>query len=152
MFKIALHKIFFIAIVHSLAFADAYTTNRALNASRRNPPAGEYYWGANGLRYESPGPLHEMNPLLGPNPGTARLYLQINAQDVLVDWLILRTKRIAPPAVLGTAVSIHVYGITKNLRELPWYSLPPPDPALPCVRHLPVCPATRALGGSVGPP
>ncbi|HEV2425294.1 MAG TPA: hypothetical protein VGZ29_10750 [Terriglobia bacterium] len=133
MFKIALHKILFIAIVHTLAFADAYTTNRALKASELNPPEGRYFWAVNGLRYLSPGPLHEMNPLLGRQPGTARLYLQINAQDLVADWLILRSKRLVPPAVFGSTVSIHVYGIADNLRKTGPYSLPPPDPSHPCV-------------------
>ena len=132
-FKIAVHKILLIAVVHSLAFADAYTTDRALKASELNPPAGQYFWAENGLRYLSPGPLHEMNPLLGRRPGTARLYLQINAQDFVADWLILRTKRLAPPAIFGSTVSIHTYGITRNLREMGRYSLPAPDRSHPCV-------------------
>lgn len=133
MLKVAIHKIFFIAIVHSLAFVDAYTTHRALNATRLNPPEGDYYWAVNGLRYLSPGPLHEINPLLGRKPGAARLYLQINAQDLLTDWLILRTKRVKPPAVFSSAVSLHAYGITKNLRNMSRYSLPVPDLSHPCV-------------------
>lgn len=97
--KVAVHKIMFIAAVHSLALADAYTTNRALQAASKNPPAGQYFYAVNGVRYLSPGPLHEMDPLLGRHPGTARLYLQISAQDLLADVLILRGKRFAPGSV-----------------------------------------------------
>lgn len=143
MFKIAMHKILFIAIIHSLALADAYTTNRALRASELNPPPGQYFWAVNGLRYLSPGPLHEMNPLLGRRPGTARLYLQINAQDLVADFLILRTKRLKPPAAFGSTVSIHAYGIGKNLREMGRYTLPAPDPSRPCVG---VCQEIRHRG------
>ncbi len=140
MFKIAFHKIMFIAAIHTLAFVDAYTTHRALDASRLNPPAGQYFWAVNGLRYLSPGPLHEMNPLLGREPGPARLYLQINAQDLVADWLVLRTKRLKPPAAFASDASVHAYGITKNLREMHRYALPAPDLLHPCVggcQHVP---------------
>ena len=123
----------FIAIVHSLGVADAYTTHRSLEAASQNPPPGQYFYAVNGLRYLSPGPLHEMDPLLGRHPGTARLYLQINAHDLLADVLILRGKRVLPAATLTAAISAHMYGIVDNLRNMSRYGLPAPDPSHPCV-------------------
>lgn len=122
----------FIAVIHSLALADAYTTNRALQASSKNPPPGQYFYAVNGLRYLSPGPLHEMDPLLGRHPGPARLYMQISAQDLLADILILRGKRVLPPATFTSALSVHTYGILDNLHNMPRYGLPAPDPSHPC--------------------
>ncbi len=115
-----------------MAMADAYTTRRALDEAELNPPAGQYYIAVNGLRYLSPGPLHEINPLLGRNPSAGRLYLQLNAQDVLADFLILRAKRAWPTAVLGSTVGVHAYGIVDNLRNMSRFGLAAPDPSRPC--------------------
>jgi hypothetical protein len=115
-----------------MAMADAYTTRRALDAAQSNPPAGQYYIAVNGLRYLSPGPLHEINPLLGRNPSAARLYLQLNAQDVLADFLILRSMKAWPTAVFGSTVTAHTYGIVDNLRNMSQFSLPPPALSRPC--------------------
>ena len=131
--KVALHKIMFIAAVHSLALADAYTTHRALQAASKNPPAGQYFYAVDGVRYLSPGPLHEMDPLLGRHPSAARLYVQISAQDLLADWLIFRGKRVLPPAAFTSDISVHMYGIVDNIRNMHRYALPAPDRSHPCV-------------------
>jgi hypothetical protein len=119
--RLIAHKLIVIALVHFLGTADAWTSNRDIAETRNYPAISQFFTGTDGKRYQVAWRYREVNPLLGRQPTAARLFIQINAQDLVVDWRVLRGRRDAAP-LYATAVAIHLAGIADNLalyRKLP---------------------------------